>query len=131
MPQHIISLAMVAISRKNPDFSPVSVSCVFSFKKRRRRFDKSPFCPFSRRRQRRNQYEGLLYKIKPFFRKMLNLGDMLTNEPWCAVKKTTNYNDRHRYKVPETIDLKHRICVTRVQELLGSHLSKYFRVFMV
>ena len=66
MPQHIISLAMVAISRKNPDFSPVSVSCVFSFKKRRRRFDKSPFCPFSRRRQRRNQYEGLLYKIKPF-----------------------------------------------------------------
>ena len=71
MPQHIISLAMVAISRKNPDFSPVSVSCVFSFKKRRRRFDKSPFCPFSRRRQRRNQYEGLLYKIKPFFRKLL------------------------------------------------------------
>ena len=43
---------------------------------------------------------------------MLNLGDMLTNEPWCAVKKiTTNYNDRHRYKVPETIDLKHRIYV--------------------
>ena len=68
---------------------------------------------------------------------MLILGDILIlMNLVCSKKFTTNYNDRHRYKVPETIDLKHRICVTWlipfvVQELLGSHLSKYFRVFMV